>query len=187
MLEIIQNENTLQLLSTEASTRKAQSYLPNNAQPSVVEVTVPSSSTSLLNKGKSTHASILSEEPPLENGPHSKKTLQFDTGKSSESDSDPSTSYSSSCLPKELPSSSLPPLYSEAVGNGAISVNLEDDTEDNLDSDSIYSNNMTPEEVEAVYNLWRQMPEEQSPWASTTYLLDKLRGVITRQSEKPQH
>lgn len=173
MIENKRIEITLQLLSTEASTRLAQSYLPNNAQPSVM---VPTTRTSLFNKGKSRQASSLSEESSLENGPHSKKSL--DTAKSSESE--PSTSDLKSYPPNEMPSSSLPPIYSEAVNNGAISVNSGDDTEDYSGSDS----NMTPEEVEAVYDLWRQMPEqpeELSPWASTASLLDKLRGVITRQ------
>ena len=123
MIDNIQNEITLQLISTGASERLARSYLPNDAQPSEVEV--PTTSTSLINKGKSRQASSLSEESP-------------DTAKSSE----PSMSDSSSCLPNELPSSSLPspPLHSVAVSNDAISVNLEDDTEDDSsDFASYYS------------------------------------------------
>ena len=43
-------------------------------------------------------------------------------------------------------------------------------------------------EVQAVFNLWRQVPhqipEEQKPWASPASLLDTLwlRGVITGQN-----
>jgi hypothetical protein len=152
---------------------EAQSYSPNNAQPSV-GVPVPTTSTSLPNKGKSPQASSLSEESPLNDGPHSKNSL--DTTTSSEL----GTSDSSNCLPNELPSCSLPHLNSEGDINDAISVNLEDDTDsvDNSESDSD-SNNLAPEPLEeagVIYDLFRQMPEEQCPWASTASLLDKLRA-----------
>ena len=177
MIDNIQNEITLQSLSTDASERQTESYLPNNAQPSVEEV--PTTNTSPRNKGKSRQVYSPSEESFLKNGPHSKKSL--DTVKSSE----PTTSDSYSRLLNELPFSSLPPLHSEAASNDAISMNSERDiTEDDSDSDS---NSMTPEEVGFVYDLWRQIPEEPSPWESTASLLDKLkhRGVISRQ--KLQH
>ena len=87
MIENIQNEITLQSISTEAS------YLPNDAQ-----------------------ASVKSSELPVSTG----------TSDSSSSLSDDS----------ELPSSDLPPSYAEAVSNGAIRVNLEDDAEPEDDSDS---------------------------------------------------
>lgn len=201
MIDNIRNEITLQSLSTEASSRKAQSYFANNVQPSVEQM--PTTSTSLVNKGKSRQTSSLSEESPLKNGLHSKKSL--DTAKSSV----PSTSDSSSCLPNELPSSSLPTLYSEAVINkGAMSLNSEDDSEDDSadsDSDTIApkskdlekditeddsdsdSNSMTSEEVGFVYDLWRRIPEEKSAWASMASLRDefKRQGVITTQ--KSQH
>ena len=148
------------MLSTEASARKLRSFSPNNAQPSAGEV--PTTSTSLSNKGKSRQESKLSEEWALKNGPHSKKSLDtlVDTAKSSE----PSTSDSSNVL-----------------NNGAIRVNLED-TQDDSDSDSD-SNHLTPEEVkevEEVCDLWHRNPK--APAAS---LRDKLRRIITRQ--KPQH
>ena len=63
-------------------------------------------------------------------------------------------------------------------------MHLEDDTEDDSGFDSDSNSMMAPEEVEAVYNIWRQIPEEKSPWASTASLLDKFRGEITGQ--KPQ-
>ena len=124
MIENRQNEINLQRLSTEASTRKAESYLPNNEQPSAVQVPATSS---------------LPNEPE--------------------------------------PSSSFQVLYSELEADNDLSVNLEDDT---LAEDD--SNDMAPKEVQAVYNLWRQIPEEQSPWASTASLREKLRlrGVISR-------
>lgn len=190
-IDNIQNEITLQYLSTEASTRRAsESYSssPNNSQPSVVRV--PTTSSSPLDKGKSRQSSSLSEvseESQLMNHdePHSISSL--DTAASLEPG--PSTgvmmSDSSSCLTNELPpSTSLPPLYSEAANIGAINVSSEDDSEDDSGSDS-ESNNLAPEEVEAVYNFWRQLPEEQCPWASRASLNDRLRlrGLIT----KPQH
>ena len=154
MIENKHNEISLQDLSTEASARKLRLCLLNNAQTSAVHV--PATSTSPQNKGKSRQESSLSEESPR-----------------------PSTSgplaSSGSCLPNKpqtlsshnsdhpLPSPGLqvPPLYSEREGdNDAISVNSEDDTEDD-------SNDVSLEEVQAVYNKWRQIPEEQSPCAST--------------------
>ena len=160
MIEDIHNENSLQGLSTGASKRKLQSYRP-------------ATSTSPLNKGKSRQESTLSEESPRQ----------------STSDS---LASSGSCLSNELqtssghnrdhplPSSSLqdPPLYTESEGDDdATSVNSEDDTDDE-------SNDMALEEVQAVYNKWRQIPVEQSPWASTASLLDKLRrrGVLTKEN-----
>jgi len=130
--------------------------LPDDEQPSAVPV--PATSTSLHKKGKSRQESSLSEESPLENGPHSIKFL--DTNE-----------------PQLSPSLQVPPLYSEAVNDGA-SVNLEDDEDDSKD--------MAPGEVEALYKLWRQIPEEKSPWESTASLLDKIRGVVIT-SKKPQH
>ena len=86
-----------------------------------------------------------------------------------------SLASSGSCQPIEpqTPSSlQVPPLYSAREGdNDAIRVNLEDDTEDD-------SNDMA---LQDVYNhFWSQIPEEQSPWASTASLRDKLRrlGVL---------
>jgi len=151
-----------QRLSTEASRRKIELCLLNNAAAQPSAVRVPATSTSLLNKGKSRQESSLSEESPLENGPHSKNFL--DTAKSSQ----PSTSDSNSYLLNEPQLSSslqVPPLYSEA--DGAISVNLEDDTEDD-------SNDMCQEEVGYVYNL---LPEERCPWASIVSFNDKLRAI----------
>ena len=126
IVDNIQNETTLQSLSTEASTRKAQTYL----RPTV--------------SGALAH---WQPGPWVARAPLATSV----------------TTRSTSC------------------NHNALSVNLEDDTEDDSGSDS---NSMAPEEVEAVYNIWRQIPEEKSPWASTASLLDKLRGVITRQ--KPQ-
>ena len=169
MIENIPNEIALQLLSTETSMRKIQ-LSRDSAQPSGV----PATSTSPLNKGKSRQESSLSEESPLNEQPSNKS---LDTAKSSQ----PSTSGSleSSCLPNEpllQPSSSLqvPPLYSEAVNDGDISINLEDDKEDDW-------NDMAPEEVGAWYKLWRQFPEEKNPWESTASLLrlEKLRAQGT--------
>jgi len=102
-------ENGVQL-STDASKRRARSYLPKNA----AQVPTTNTSESPLNKGESRQASSLSEESPLKHGPHS-----IDTAKSSESEPSTGMSDSSSsscqCLPKLPPSTSLPPLYSEAV------------------------------------------------------------------------
>ena len=143
----------------------------NNAQPSGEPAT--STQASPPNNGKSRQESSLSEESPLNEQPSNKSP---DTAKSSQ----PSTSSSleSSCLPNEpllQPSSSLqvPPLYSEAVNDGDIS-NLEDDKEDDW-------NDMAPEEVETLYKLWRQIPDEKNPWESTASLLrlEKLRAQGT--------
>ena len=170
----------MQYLSTEASSKKLESCY--NAQKSAVQV--PATSTSPLNKGKSRQESSLSEESLL------------DTAKSSESSTSDSLASSGSCLPNELqtssshnsdhplPSSSRqdPPLYSESEGdNDAISVNLEDDS----DCDD-GSNDMTLEEVQAVYNFWRQIPEEPSPWASQASFRDKFRRrrVLTKQNRQ---
>ena len=189
MIESIHNEISLQGLSTEASTRRVRLCLLNNAQTSAVQV--PATSTSPLNKGKSRQESSLSEESLLPvNGPHSKNFL--DTAKSSQLSTSDSLASSGSCLPNEpqtssshnsdhpLPSSSLqdPPLYSESEGDDdATSVNSEDDTDDE-------SNDMALEEVQAVYNKWRQIPVEQSPWASTASLLDKFKrlGILTKEN-----
>ena len=139
----------------------------NNAQPSGE----PAMSTSPPNNGKSRQESSLSEESPLNDQPSNKSP---DTSKSSQ----PSTSGSleSSCLPNDSepllqPSSSLqvPPLYSEAINDGDISFNLEDDKEDGW-------NDVAAGEVEALYKLWRQIPDERNPWESTASLLDKLRA-----------
>ena len=152
----------------------------NKAESEPSAVQVPATSTSPLNKGKSRQDSSLSEDSLLPvNGPHSKNFL--DTAKSSQSSTSDSLASSGSCLPNEPQTSSSfqdPPLYSESEGdNDAISVNLEDDTDDD-------SNDMTLEEVQAVYNKWRQIPEEQSPWASTASLLDKFRrlGILTKEN-----
>ena len=128
----------------------------NNAQPSGE----PAMSTSPPNNGKSRQESSLSEESPLNEQPSNKSP---DTAKSSQ----PSTSGSleSSCLPKEpllQPSSSLqvPPLYSEAVNDGDISFNWEDDKEDDW-------NDMAHEEVEALYkSLRHQIPEKRKALGS---------------------
>ena len=171
MIDNMQNEITLQYLSTEASTRRAQSYLPINA----AEVSTTNTSESLLSKGKSLpQASSLSEVSPLTNEPHSIDTA---SAKSSE----PSTGMSDSS--SRPPSTSLPPLYSEAVSSGATRVNSEDDMEDDSGSDSETNNTALEREVEALYNLWRQMPdsaEEQSQGLGVnSSLLDKLRGIMT--------
>ena len=176
MIENIQNEIALQYLSTEASARKLL-RLRDNAQTSAAQEPATSTATSQLNKGKFREECSLSKESPLKNGPHSKKF--YDTAKLSQ----PSTLASSgSYLPNEPQTSSIlrdPPLYSESEGENesAINVSLEDETGDD-------SNNIALEEVQAVYNFWRQIPEEQCPWASTASLLDKLklRGLITRQN-----
>lgn len=167
LIDNIKNEITLQLLSTEASERKARLCLSNtgNVQPSVQVPTTPSAS--LLNKGKSRQLSSLSEESPLQNGSHSMKSLDTEPEKSS----GPSTSDASGCLLNELPSSesSHLPLYSEADISDAISVNLEDDTEGDLGSDL---NSIAPEKVRAKYNLLvcRQITEEQcKAWASQVF------------------
>ena len=39
-------------------------------------------------------------------------------------------------------------------------MHLEDDTEDDSGFDSDSNSMMAPEEVEAVYNIWGQMPEK---------------------------
>jgi hypothetical protein len=167
------NEITLQSISTKASMRKARWGQSHSAQSSGVWVPATTDS-SLLNNGRSRQASSVGEEPLLENATHLGNLLGIAESSGS------STSDSNNCLPaNELPSTSHPPVYSEAVNDGGID-------EDNSGSIS-GSNNMAPEEVEAVYNLWRQLPEEQCPWASTASLLDKLRarGLIARQN--PQH
>ena len=139
-----------------------------NAEPSAVQV--PATSTSPLNKGKSRQESTLSEESPR---PSTSDSLASSGSCLSNEPQTSSSHNSDHPLPRQDP-----PLYSESEGdNDAISFNLEDETDDD-------SNGMTLEEVEDAYNFWRQIPEEQSPWASTASLLDRLRrrGVLTKQN-----
>ena len=161
-----------------------QLCLLNNAEPSAAAQEPATSTTTLLNKGKSREECSLSKGSPLKNGPHSKKF--FDTAKLSQPSTSDLLASSGSCLPNEsqtsfsrnsdhpLPSPSLQdlPLYSESEGdNDAIlSVNLEDDTEDD-------SNDVALDEVQAVYNIWRQIPEEQNPCASTATFYSAISGV----------
>ena len=141
-----------------------------NAQPSGE----PATSTSPPNKGKSRQESSLSEESPLNEQPSNKS---LDTAKSSQpSTSDSVLASTGNCLPNESQLSSslqVPPLYSEAVNDDA-SIYLEDDKEYD-------SNDVADEEVEALYKLWRQIPDEKNPWASTASLLrlEKLRAQGT--------
>ena len=182
MIENIHNENSLQDLSTEASARKVRKCLLNDAQASAVQEPATSTVT-LLNKGKSREECRLSKESPLKNGPHSK--LFFDIAKLSQPSTSVLLASSGSCLPNApqtpssrnsdhpLPSSILqdPSLYSESEGdNDAISVNLEDDTEED-------SNDVALEEVQAVYKKWRQTPKEQSPCASTVTFYSAISGA----------
>jgi len=96
----------------------------------------------------------------------------------------------------------FPTTSTEADSNGAtgISVNLEDDTEDDSGSDSeSYCTAPEDSELIAVYNLWREMPKqslaeevEQNPCQrasrSIASPLDKRRGVAPSTSrQKPQY
>ena len=140
--------------------------MPNNAQtsaervpPQTSAVRVPATSISeisLHNKGKSRQETSLSEESPLMNRPHWKKFL--DTAKSSQpSTSDSVLASTGNCLPNESQLSSsilVLTLHSEAVNDEA-NVDLREDKEDD-------SNDMTPEEVQALCKLLRrQIPEKK--------------------------
>lgn len=182
MIDNILNEITLQLLSTEASTRKleeAQSYFPTTSTEtdgnSAISVTINLEDDTEDDSGSESYCTApeleeviavcnlwpempkqpLAQELQVEQNPWASRSTASLLDK--RRGVVPSTSRQK---PQHQPGPwvvRVPTANSMTDSEVVSNVDLEDDAEDDSGSDS---NGMAREEVEAVYDLWREKPEQ---------------------------